>query len=99
MKIWSTATGSELATLQGHTGQVQAVAFSPDGRILASGSEDGALKLWDVATCQELISLDAHSGGVRFVAFSPDGSLLASSGGTADGRGEICLWTTAPGDD
>jgi eukaryotic-like serine/threonine-protein kinase len=99
VKMWSTATGSELATLQRHTSQVQAVAFSPDGRTLASGSEDGALKLWDVATCQELISLDAHSGGVRFVAFSPDGSLLATSGATADGRGEICLWTTAPGDD
>ncbi len=99
VKLWITATGSELATLPRQAGEVRTVAFSPDGKTLASGGEDGVLKLWDVATFQELISLDAHRGGVGFVAFSPDGSVLASSGATADGHGEIFLWTTAPGDD
>ena len=96
MKVWSTANGEEQATLRGHAGELGAVAFSPDGRVLASGSEDGVIKLWDSATWQELASLDAHRGGVRFLAFSPDGALLTTSGAAADGRGEIGLWNAAP---
>ena len=75
------------------------MAFSPDGKTLASGGAEGTLKLWHAATWQELISLDAHRGGVRFLAFSPDGMVLASGGATTTGRGEIFLWTTAGSDD
>ena len=56
-----------------------AVAFSPDGRRLASGSLEGTVKVWDVATGQLLRTLTGHTSGVTSVAFSPDGRRLASS--------------------
>jgi WD40 repeat protein len=67
--------------LKGHTGWVQSVAFSPDGKILASGGKDGAVVLWDVAGRRMLGQpLKGHTGWVQSVAFSPDGKTLASAG-------------------
>jgi WD40 repeat protein len=79
-RIWETATGRELGTLEGHGQRVTAVSFSPDGRRLATGSEDRTVKLWDVASRQELLTL-LHPEAVESVAFSPDGRLLAAGGG------------------
>ena len=68
------------------------VAFSPDGKVLASESVDNTIILWDVATRQPLGEpLKGHSGGVTLVAFSPDGRLLAS--GSDDMT--ILLWDVA----
>src|SRR5437868_14313467 len=66
------------ATLQGHTGEVVSVAFSPDSKTLASASYDGTLKLWEVATGKELATLGEYKGCLGCVAFSPDGKDLAS---------------------
>jgi WD40 repeat protein len=66
-------------TLTGHTGNVRSVAFSPDGRLLASGSNDNMIKLWEVASGRELHTLRGHNDYVTSVAFSPDGRFLASS--------------------
>jgi len=66
-----------LRTLR-HSREALSVSFSPDGRILASGSWDGTVKLWDVQSGEVIHSLEGHSDWVRSVAFSPDGTKLAS---------------------
>jgi len=80
-------------TLTGHSDEVFSVAYSPDGRYLASGSIDKTIKIWEVATGKELRTLTGHSGGVFLVAYSPDGRYLAS--GSSDKT--IKIWEVATG--
>ena len=77
-----------------------AVAFSPDGHLLASGLEDAGTQLWDAATGERLRTLHPDAtfwtemtGPVHAVAFSPDGRLLASAGDD----GTVRLWDPATG--
>ena len=77
----------------GHKDEVYSVAFSPDGKTLASGSLDKTIKLWEVATGKERATFEGHSDGVTSVAFSPDGKTLAS--GSDDTT--IKLWDVATG--
>ena len=73
---------AELVLQTGHTGSVNALALSPDGRFLVSGSEDLTLKIWDTATGNVLRTLSGHEKGVLAAAVSPDGTRIAS--GAAD---------------
>ena len=92
IRLWDVSTGQEKATLQGHTGSVWSVSFSPDGQTLASSSGDETIRLWDVSTGQEKATLQGHTGWVWSVSFSPDGQTLASG----SGDGTILLWDMAP---
>ena len=58
--------------------QVLSVAFSPDGKRIVSGSDDGTIKVWDAATGQETLTLKGHSSAVNSVAFSPDGKRIVT---------------------
>ncbi len=86
LRLWDAATGEPRATLKGHESTVYAVAFSPDGKTLASAGVDplnpgrpGVLRLWDAATGEPRATLKGHAGAVHAVAFSPDGKTLASA--------------------
>ena len=77
--IYDARTGQELDLLVGHTAAVSSVAFSPEGRTLASGSDDGTGRIWNVRTRKLTAVFTGHTGRVSSVAFSPDGNMFASS--------------------
>lgn len=79
--------------LKGHTAVVWAVAFSPEGKLLASAGADGAIILWDTKTWEHKEPLRGHKGDVYSLSFSPDGQTLASAGKDKT----IKLWNTRTG--
>src|SRR5690606_30915488 len=88
---WDVESVSQRFALAGHSGQVNALAFSPDGALLASASEDNSVRLWNPADGSAVATLSGHTAAVNALAFSPDGTTLAS----ADSSGMILLWDVA----
>lgn len=75
----------------GHSGEIDAIAFTPDGRWLATGSEDKTIRIWDVSTGRTLRTLIGHTALIWSLAFSPDAKRLAS----ASQDGTLRVWDTA----
>jgi len=88
IQLWDIATGSLLTSIKGENNPENVLAFSPDNKILASGSQDGTIQLWNVATGNKLSTLKGHVDWVNALVFSADGNTLAS--GSQDGA--IFLW-------
>jgi WD40 repeat protein len=92
IRVWDVETGQEVLSLVGHTDHVNSVAFSPDGKWLASSAMfDRTLRVWDAANGHEWLILRGHTSAVYSVAFSPDSKRLAS----ASGDGTVKIWRIA----
>lgn len=91
--LWEVPAGRLLRTLDGHSDEVNGVAFHPAGGILASASSDHAVRLWDVATGRTVSILEGHTGLVQSLSFSRDGRVLASK----SGDGAVRLWESESG--
>ena len=88
VRLWDTATGQERATVRGHTGYIQAPAFAPDGKTLASAGFDGTLRLWDAATgTARAVLRTSDRAAIHSLAFAPDGTVLATGS-----LGSLTLW-------
>jgi choice-of-anchor C domain-containing protein len=95
IKLWDTASGRAIRTLPGHLNTVVSLAFSPDNRTLASGSQDGTVRLWNLRTGEEILRFaTADIIWSHWVSFSPDGKTLAVGGG---GDGTIHLYDPTSG--
>ena len=101
--IWWVGDQTRVTTLRGHTGRIDAVAFSRDGTRVVTGSTDGTARIWGAATGAELAVLRGHRGEVQedgftqdvfSASFNPDGTLLATAGN--DGTARVWSTTSVP---
>ena len=91
MHLWNIPHRTVNLTLKGHTDTVNALAFTTNGRTLASGSDDKTIRLWDTSTGTEILNIP--SGKIHALAFSMDGKILAS----INSAFSIQLWDVATG--
>ncbi len=89
LKLWDMSNASELNIFKGHSETIESIAFSPDEKVVASGSDDETIKLWDCKSGKLLKTLDTKSHVIVIVGFSPDGNVLAVTGVQDDGILEL----------
>jgi RNA polymerase sigma factor (sigma-70 family) len=92
-RVWDPLTGKEAAQLRGHADGIEVAAYAPDGKLVATGSQDGTARLWDPATGREVRRLAAKDGMIYAMAFAPDGKTIATGGK----RKAVHLWDVATG--
>ncbi len=93
VRIWNAATGAEVMTMEEHSSAAYDVAFSPDGKRIASANADATIRVFDVATGGELLILRRNKKRVMSVAFSPDGKRIVSG----SSNGIVSIWDAATG--
>jgi WD40 repeat protein/predicted Ser/Thr protein kinase len=92
IQLWDLSAGKATTVLRGHEGPVSALAFSPDGKRLASGSGDNTIRLWDTPAGNEVVVLRGHETTVEWLSYSPDGRRICSLD-----RASARLWDTTNG--
>jgi WD40 repeat protein len=92
--VWDAGTGKLVRQLRGHAAVVGALAFSGDGRFLASGSDDASVRVWDLATGAAVAVLRGHTGPVSAVAFDEHATRVASA--SADGTARVWAVRSTP---
>jgi Tol biopolymer transport system component len=102
LQVWDAGTLRPLLDRSGGPGAFTSVAFSPDGRRIATGQRvrtgTSRVELWDAADGRPLRSLDGHDAPINWLAFSPDGLSLASSSGDDAGTGDVRVWDVTTGE-
>ncbi|CAD5942208.1 putative WD repeat-containing protein alr3466 [Planktothrix tepida] len=93
IRIWDLKTDAPPRTIAAHSSWVKALAISPDGKVLASGSNDKTIRLWDLKDGNRMRTIEGHTEAVNAIAFSPNGQILASG---SDDR-TIRLWGSETG--
>jgi WD40 repeat protein len=79
VQVWNVIDGSKASSYRGHEGWVRAIAWSPDGRRIASTSEDKAVQIWEVAKGKQIATYHGHADWVGIVMWSPDSKRIVSA--------------------